>query len=60
MHVAQEDGMPEKVTHLPTNGHQWSWKDTKHNDILRIRMYVCEESFDGLEEKKNPLLTRLT
>ena len=23
-------------------------------------MYVCDNSFDGLKEKKNPLLTRLT
>ena len=46
--------------HLPTNGHQWSWKDTKHNDMQRIRMYVCNNSFDELKEKKNPLLTKIT
>ncbi len=52
--------MPEIDTHLPTNGHQWSWKYTKHNDMQQIRMYVFDNSFDGLKEKKNPLLTRLT
>ena len=68
--------MPEIDTRLTTNGHQWSLvsinetcdqlMDTnghqlmKPNDMQRIRTYVCENSFDALKEKKNPLLTRLT